>query len=194
MYVGPWVRSPTWAIDSSSCLDCYALFSFRCLFGSRWRWLPYSCIHSCYQCSLPSLPLSVRLCATEHVGIFVNWQLDCSRLPVCIYYKLLMPLIVSLFWSAFSVHQLEDCGGHVRFQPVKILWQRNDLRNANGAKDGMGLIMSGGFFASGFKRAFKIKDFGDSIPGHGGLTDRMDCQVKFPAQCGYCCSVQSTML
>lgn len=64
----------------------------------------------------------------------------------------------------------------------------------------------GGFFASGFKRAFKIKvsivvyffditrtflislpfhnhisillqDFGDSIPGHGGMTDRMDCQV-----------------
>lgn len=34
----------------------------------------------------------------------------------------------------------------------------------------------GGFFASGFKRAFDIKDFGDSIPGHGGLTDRMDCQ------------------
>ncbi|WFD30226.1 phosphatidate cytidylyltransferase [Malassezia sp. CBS 17886] len=34
----------------------------------------------------------------------------------------------------------------------------------------------GGFFASGFKRAFKIKDFGDSIPGHGGLTDRFDCQ------------------
>lgn len=35
----------------------------------------------------------------------------------------------------------------------------------------------GGFFASGFKRAFHIKDFGTSIPGHGGFTDRMDCQI-----------------
>ena len=38
----------------------------------------------------------------------------------------------------------------------------------------------GGFFASGFKRGFKIKDFGDFIPGHGGMTDRMDCQVSGP--------------
>ena len=40
----------------------------------------------------------------------------------------------------------------------------------------------GGFFASGFKRAFNIKDFGQSIPGHGGMTDRMDCQCVYPTR------------
>merc|ERR1712146_858263 len=35
----------------------------------------------------------------------------------------------------------------------------------------------GGFFASAVKRAFKIKDFAGFIPGHGGITDRMDCQM-----------------
>ncbi|KYQ91467.1 CDP-diacylglycerol synthase [Tieghemostelium lacteum] len=34
----------------------------------------------------------------------------------------------------------------------------------------------GGFFASGIKRAYKIKDFDNIFPGHGGVTDRTDCQ------------------
>jgi hypothetical protein len=57
----------------------------------------------------------------------------------------------------------------------------------------------GGFFASGFKRAFKLKDFGDTIPGHGGLTDRFDCQVGArvgfvvgggPCRCRVACRLQ----
>ena len=35
----------------------------------------------------------------------------------------------------------------------------------------------GGFFASGFKRAYHKKDFGTLIPGHGGVMDRVDCQL-----------------
>eukprot|EP00301_Raphidiophrys_heterophryoidea_P026656 c9255_g1_i1.p1 GENE.c9255_g1_i1~~c9255_g1_i1.p1 ORF type:complete len:154 (-),score=34.34 c9255_g1_i1:158-619(-) len=39
----------------------------------------------------------------------------------------------------------------------------------------------GGFFASGIKRVLKKKDFGDIIPGHGGVTDRFDCQILMAA-------------
>lgn len=35
----------------------------------------------------------------------------------------------------------------------------------------------GGFIASTFKRIFKIKDFASYLPGHGGITDRIDCQL-----------------
>jgi len=34
----------------------------------------------------------------------------------------------------------------------------------------------GGFLASAIKRAYGIKDFDTLIPGHGGITDRLDCQ------------------
>jgi len=34
----------------------------------------------------------------------------------------------------------------------------------------------GGFLASGIKRTYQIDDFSSVIPGHGGFTDRMDCQ------------------
>lgn len=34
-----------------------------------------------------------------------------------------------------------------------------------------------GFLASGTKRAYGIKDFANTLPGHGGLTDRFDCLI-----------------
>ena len=35
----------------------------------------------------------------------------------------------------------------------------------------------GGLFDSRFKRSIKIKDFADTIPGYGDVTDRMDCEM-----------------
>eukprot|EP01084_Bolivina_argentea_P050969 93763_1 len=40
----------------------------------------------------------------------------------------------------------------------------------------------GGFMASGYKRAFGLKNYGSIIPGHGGITDRMDAEVLM---CGF---------
>ncbi len=47
---------------------------------------------------------------------------------------------------------------------------------------GLGMFASfvapfGGFLASAIKRAYQLKDFGRILPGHGGMMDRMDCQL-----------------
>lgn len=34
-----------------------------------------------------------------------------------------------------------------------------------------------GFFCSGMKRAYQIKDFANTLPGHGGFLDRLDCTI-----------------
>lgn len=39
----------------------------------------------------------------------------------------------------------------------------------------------GGFFASAIKRAYRKKDFDSFVPGHGGMMDRMDCQLLMMA-------------
>lgn len=43
----------------------------------------------------------------------------------------------------------------------------------------------GGFFASAIKRAYNKKDFESFIPGHGGMVDRMDCQLIMLAFTSY---------
>ncbi|KAI9026520.1 phosphatidate cytidylyltransferase [Phycomyces nitens] len=45
-----------------------------------------------------------------------------------------------------------------------------------------------GFLASALKRSCKFKDFGQFIPGHGGMTDRMDCQLFMPAFTYFYCT------
>ena len=43
----------------------------------------------------------------------------------------------------------------------------------------LGSIISqiGDIFASAFKRAMNIKDYGNLIPGHGGILDRFDSSL-----------------
>jgi phosphatidate cytidylyltransferase len=41
-----------------------------------------------------------------------------------------------------------------------------------------------GFLASGTKRAYGIKDFAGTFPGHGGTVDRFDCQIYSCIFCG----------
>jgi phosphatidate cytidylyltransferase len=69
--------------------------------------------------------------------------------------------------SAHSFHHFELILRNVYPIQIHALW--------------LGLFAScvapfGGFLASAIKRAYGIKDFDSVIPGHGGLTDRFDCQ------------------
>ncbi|KFA67356.1 hypothetical protein S40285_07026 [Stachybotrys chlorohalonatus IBT 40285] len=100
------------------------------------------------------------ICPVNDLGANIFTGLECDPNPVFIPHKYSFP---QLFFlpdnTAFSV----------TFQPMQL----HALVLATFAS----LIAPfGGFFASGLKRTFKLKDFGHSIPGHGGITDRMDCQ------------------
>ncbi|KAK5201950.1 phosphatidate cytidylyltransferase [Cryomyces antarcticus] len=100
------------------------------------------------------------ICPVNDLGANVFTGLECDINPVFIKHTYRLPFIPPT-WSHLPVT--------ISVEPMQF----HILVMATFAS----LIAPfGGFFASGLKRTFKVKDFGDSIPGHGGMTDRMDCQ------------------
>ncbi|KAJ3165803.1 hypothetical protein HK101_012080 [Irineochytrium annulatum] len=91
--------------------------------------------------------------------------ITCNKNPVFVPFETpLHPALGSLIWHTTRMNL-----SHVQMTPFQLHAVALSLFASV-------IAPFGGFFASGAKRAFKIKDFGDSIPGHGGITDRMDCQ------------------
>lgn len=103
------------------------------------------------------------VCPVEYSEKFGKMIIDCEPSPLYILHEYVLPEFIARAMSVFGG------SNKITIYPFVIhaFW--------------MSLFSSiigpfGGFFASGFKRAFKIKDFGDVIPGHGGIMDRFDCQ------------------
>lgn len=109
--------------------------------------------------------LDYFICPATDLGANIFTGLQCEPNPVFISRTFDLPL------SFLQLHPLLSfLPRHVSLAPIQlhlmVLCTFASL-----------IAPFGGFFASGLKRAYKIKDFGDSIPGHGGMTDRMDCQI-----------------
>lgn len=88
----------------------------------------------------------------------------CFQNPVFDFSHYVIPTPIRLFLHHLGIRVSS-------FRIAQIQWHSLIL-----ASFGSIIAPFGGFFASGFKRAFKVKDFSESIPGHGGFTDRVDCQ------------------
>ena len=105
---------------------------------------------------------SYFLCPVNDFGANVFTGLDCVANPVFVPHTYRLPQF--FFLPPRHVQNLTFTVAPVLFHALVL------------ATFASLIAPFGGFFASGLKRTFKIKDFGDSIPGHGGITDRMDCQ------------------
>ncbi|KAF2479561.1 phosphatidate cytidylyltransferase [Neohortaea acidophila] len=103
---------------------------------------------------------SYFICPVNDLGANVFTGLHCTPNPVFLPHTYTLPFIPSP-WT---------------FLPQKITVAPMQFHILVMATFASLIAPFGGFFASGLKRTFNIKDFGDSIPGHGGMTDRMDCQ------------------
>ena len=130
------------------------------------------------------------ICPMRDLGVTAwSGQLQCTPNPVFVWRDWQMPTPLSVFLSTlvsidFSAPpSIRAHPTDIQSRPMQIGHQVTTIPYAPYQLHL--LVLScfaslvapfGGFFASGFKRAFDIKDFGHSIPGHGGMTDRMDCQ------------------
>lgn len=100
------------------------------------------------------------ICPVSDLGANIFTGLECNPNPVFIPQTYNLPMVPQ-DW---------------RFLPTSITVSPMQFHILAMATFASLIAPFGGFFASGLKRTFNIKDFGDSIPGHGGMTDRMDCQ------------------
>jgi len=100
------------------------------------------------------------ICPVNDLGSNFLTGLECTPNPVFLKHRYILPFVPPNWSHIPSTIYIEPMQLH-----ILILASFASL-----------VAPFGGFFASGIKRTFKIKDFGDSIPGHGGITDRMDCQ------------------
>ncbi|CBQ70995.1 related to CDS1-CDP-diacylglycerol synthase [Sporisorium reilianum SRZ2] len=105
------------------------------------------------------------ICPAVSLGMNAFKEVSCEVNPVFHWHYLSLPPAIASLASSVVGHRVSA-----------LPWTPFQLHALVMASFASLVAPFGGFFASGFKRAFNIKDFGDSIPGHGGLTDRFDCQ------------------
>ncbi|KIS69743.1 phosphatidate cytidylyltransferase [Mycosarcoma maydis] len=105
------------------------------------------------------------ICPAVSLGMNAFKEVTCDVNPVFHWHYLSLPPAMASLASSIAGHRISA-----------FPWSPFQLHALVMAAFASLVAPFGGFFASGFKRAFNIKDFGDSIPGHGGLTDRFDCQ------------------